>query len=119
MEDGRFSDGATGLTLRDVTLRASLNDTEVDIRQATAADGHGGTVAGAGRISFGPEGESTFRLNLKSFRLIDNEQATASATGQAVIDRDGDGKVRLAGALTIDRADVAARTPTPSSEARR
>lgn len=115
MEDGRFSDGATGLTLRDVTLRASLNDTEVDIRQATAADGHGGTVAGAGRISFGPEGESTFRLNLKSFRLIDNEQATASATGQAVIDRDGDGKVRLAGALTIDRADVAARTPTPSN----
>ncbi len=115
VEDGRFSDGATGLTLRDVTLRASLNDTEVDIREATAGDGHGGTVAGAGKISFGPEGESTFRLNLKSFRLIDNEQATASATGQAVIDRDGDGKVRLAGALTIDRADVAARTPTPSN----
>jgi translocation and assembly module TamB len=46
--------------------------------------------------------------------LIDNDLATASASGQATIDRNADGKVRLAGALTIDRADVSARTPTPS-----
>ncbi|WP_304186368.1 translocation/assembly module TamB domain-containing protein [Phenylobacterium aquaticum] len=115
VDGGRFSDGATGLNLKDVTLRAAMSDTQVDITQAEGSDGRGGTVKGAGRISLAPEGASTFRLDLKSFRLIDNEQATASASGQAVIDRTPEGKVRLAGALTIDRADVAARTPTPSN----
>jgi translocation and assembly module TamB len=71
-------------------------------------------VNGAGRISLERQGVSSFRLDLKAFRLIDNEQATASATGQATIDRAANGKVRLSGALTIDQANVAARLPTPS-----
>jgi translocation and assembly module TamB len=54
------------------------------------------------------------RLDLKGFRLIDNEKATATATGQATISRAADGKVKIAGDLAIDRADVAAEPPTPS-----
>ena len=114
VDNGRFADGPTGLVLKDVVLKAALADNAINISQATGADGHGGAVDGQGRISLLREGASTFRLNLKSFRLIDNELATASATGQATLDRNADGKVRLAGALTIDRADVSARTPTPS-----
>ena len=114
VENGRFSDGATGLVLQNVTLKAALADNAINISQATGADGHGGAVDGQGRISLLREGASTFRLNLKGFRLIDNELATASASGQATLDRNADGKVRLSGALTIDRADVSARTPTPS-----
>lgn len=112
--DGRFADGSTGLVLRNVNLTAALADNAINISQATGADGHGGTVTGQGRISLLREGASTFRLDLKGFRLIDNDLATASATGQATLDRNADGKVRLAGALTIDRADVSARTPTPT-----
>jgi translocation and assembly module TamB len=111
---GRFTDGATGLVLRDVDLKATLADNAINISQATGADGHGGVVTGQGRISLLREGASTFRLDLKGFRLIDNDMATASASGQATLDRNAAGKVRLAGALTIDRADVAARTPTPT-----
>lgn len=114
VQNGRFSDGATGLVLRDVELGAVLADNAINISHATGADGRGGTVTGQGRISLLRDGASTFRLDLKGFRLIDNDLATASATGQATIDRNADGKVRLAGALTIDRADVSARTPTPS-----
>ncbi|MDP3854642.1 translocation/assembly module TamB domain-containing protein [Phenylobacterium sp.] len=114
MDRGQFTDGATGLALRDVTLRTTFADNAVNVTQATGADGHGGTVAGSGRISLFREGSSTLRLDLKGFRLIDNDQATGSASGQAVIDRAADGKVRLAGALTIDRADVAAKVSTPS-----
>jgi len=114
MVKGRFSDGATGLALRDVTLRTTFADNAVNVTEATGADGHGGTVAGSGRISLFREGTSTLRLDLKGFRLIDNDQAQASATGQATIDRAADGKIRLSGALTIDRADVAAKLSTPS-----
>ncbi|MDB5474498.1 MAG: hypothetical protein JWP49_9, partial [Phenylobacterium sp.] len=111
---GRFDDGQTGLSLRQVALTASFENTSVNVTQASGVDGHGGSVNGAGRISLEREGVSSFRLDLKGFRLIDNELATASATGQATIDRAANGKVRLSGALSIDQANVAARLPTPS-----
>jgi translocation and assembly module TamB len=114
VEGGRFDDGATGLSLRSVALKADFARDEVNVTQASGVDGHGGSVSGTGRISLAREGASSFRLDLKGFRLIDNDQATASATGRATIDRAADGKGRLSGALTIDRADVAARLPTPS-----
>jgi translocation and assembly module TamB len=114
VDGGRFDDGATGLSLRNVALKADFARDAVNVTSATGVDGHGGSVAGTGRISLAREGSSSFRLDLKAFRLIDNDLATASATGQATIDRTADGKVRLSGALKLDRADVAARVPTPS-----
>ena len=114
VDQGRFSDGATGLVLTDVTLRATLANNAVNIVQATGADGHGGTLSGSGRLSLLRNGASTFKLDLKEFRLIDNDLATASASGQASLDRGADGKVRLAGDLTIDRADVTAKLTSSS-----
>jgi translocation and assembly module TamB len=111
---GRFDDGATGLSLRDVVLKATFSDGSVNVAEAHGVDGRGGSVSGQGRMSLMREGVSSFKLDLKGFRLIDNDQATASASGQATIDRAADGKVRLSGALTIDRADVAPALPTPS-----
>lgn len=114
VDGGRFDDGATGLSLRNVSLKADFARDAVNVTQASGVDGRGGSVTGTGRISLAREGASSFRLDLKAFRLIDNDMATASATGQATIDRAADGKGRLSGTLTIDRADVAARLPTPS-----
>ena len=114
VDNGRFSDGATGLLLREVALKADLADQALNIAQISASDGHGGALSGQGRISLQRDGDSSFRLDLKGFRLIDNELATASATGQATINRTADGKVKLTGALGIDRADVSARPPAPS-----
>ena len=114
VEAGRFDDGVTGLSLRDVALSATFDQSGVNVAQAAGVDGHGGTATGAGRISLTPEGTSSLRLTLKAFRLVDNDLATASASGPATISRGPDGRVKLAGNLTIDRADVAARLPTPS-----
>lgn len=114
VDGGRFEDGPTGLVLNDVVLRATFANTAINVTQATGADGHGGTLAGSGRINLFRAGVSSFRLDLKGFRLIDNDVAAASATGQATIDRAADGKVRISGDLTIDRADVAANPPVPS-----
>ncbi|WP_374471411.1 translocation/assembly module TamB domain-containing protein [Phenylobacterium sp.] len=112
--DGRFEDGQTGLSLRQIALRADFADSAVNVTRVTGVDGHGGSVAGAGRISLARAGVSSFRLNLDNFRLIDNEQATAHASGPVTIDRGSDGRVRLSGDLGIDRADVAADLPIPS-----
>lgn len=114
VERGRFDDGSSGLSLRDVALKATFSQSAVNVTDARGADGRGGQLNGQGRISLLRDGLSSFRLDLKGFRLIDNETATASATGQATINRASDGKVKLTGNLAIDRADVAAEPLVPT-----
>ena len=111
---GRFIDGATGLTLRDLGLTATMADNLVELSAAQAGDGHGGTATGSGRISLVRGGASSLKLNLKGFRLIDNQLGVAQASGEAHLDRNAEGKVRLSGDLTVDRADLTSRTPNPS-----
>jgi translocation and assembly module TamB len=113
-EGGRVDDGQTGLSLRDVIVRVALADNAIDVSQVSGGDGQGGAVSGSGRISLAREGLSSFKLDLKGFRVIDNDLASATASGQTTINRGSDGKVRLTGALTIDRADVSAQTKTPA-----
>lgn len=114
LSGGRFEDGQTGLRLQDVAITANLADNAIDVSQAQAGDGRGGTASGAGRISLARDGVGSFRLDMKNFQVIDNELAKAQATGQTTINRAADGKVKLSGALTIDRADVSAQSKTPA-----
>lgn len=113
LDDGGFEDGQTGLRLRNVVLRAALADNAIDVSQAIGEDGQGGTISGQGRISLARDGVGNFKLDMKSFRLIDNDLASAVATGQASVNRSADGKIKLTGAVTIDRADVSAQSKTP------
>lgn len=114
LEGGAFEDGLTGLKLKDLSLAADFNDSAVDVSRVQGSDGRGGSVTGSGRISLERNGVSTFRMDLKSFTLINNETAMAIASGQATLNRDAAGKVRLEGALRVERADIAADPPTPS-----
>ena len=112
--DGQFVDSATGLKLTGVSLAAQLSQNAIDVSQFAGQDGAGGQIKGSGRISLERAGSSSFRLDLTRFRLIDNDLATAVASGEATISRAADGAVKLTGALLIDRADVAANPPIPS-----
>lgn len=114
LKGGAFEDGTLGLKLRDLVVSADLADNAIDVNTFTAADGRGGKLAGGGRISLLRNGPSNLRLNLTGFRLIDNDAIDAIASGQATLNRDAEGKVALTGALTIDRATIAADPPTPS-----
>jgi len=117
LENGGFDDGQTGLRLRNVIIRMALADNAIDVSEASGGDGRGGEVSGSGRISLARDGIGSFRLNLRGFQVVDNDLATASATGQATINRGADGKVKMTGALTIDRADVSAQSKTPAGVA--
>ncbi|MFI4976534.1 MAG: translocation/assembly module TamB domain-containing protein [Caulobacterales bacterium] len=117
VQNGQFTDAPTGLTLQKVTLSARLADNAIDVSQFTASDDHAGTLSGVGRISLEREGVSSFKLDLKGFQLIDNEIGTATATGTATVSRTAAGLVELSGILNVDRADIAAKPPTPSGVA--
>lgn len=114
LANGSFDDAATGLRLRDLTLAATFEGEQVNVASVAATDGNGGRLNGQGRISLERSGTSSFRLDIARFQLIDNDLAKATASGEATINRDAQGRVQLSGALTIDRADIAAKPPTPS-----
>ena len=114
IEGGRFQDLGTGLDLKNLTAQSTFDRIAVNVQRFAGDDGHGGQLSGSGRVSFADDGMSTFSLTLQKFRLIDNELARASASGQVTITRDAAGKARLAGALTVDRADITAKPPVPN-----
>ena len=111
---GGFEDGAVGLSLRDLTLRADLKGDAIDVEHLSAGDGARGALAGGGRLSLVRGGVSGLRLDLKGFRLFDTTLGQATASGELDVARAADGKVRLGGVLAIDRARISPAAATPS-----
>ena len=105
---GRFEDAATGLKLRNLVADVDLADTVLDVSKFSASDAKAGVVSGSGRADLATNGASSLTLNAKGFQLLDNDAAKATATGAVTVTRGADGKAELAGALTIDRADISA-----------
>lgn len=114
LDDGRFQDEDTGLRLEKVVLRADLTGDAVDVSRFSGVDAASGQVSGQGRASLLRDGASTFRADVKNFRLIDTDLARATASGQVTVNRAADGKVQIAGALNIDRAQISPNPPAAS-----
>ena len=114
LRNGRFEDAATGLKLRNLVAELDMRDDTLTVNRFTAQDAHTGTLSGDGRMSFLSGGSSTLTLTARGFQLLDNDQAKATASGVVTVVAGGDGKARLSGQLTIDRADISteiAQTP--------
>ena len=112
--DGAFEDAGVGLVLKGLAVRADLKGDAVDVASLAATDGGKGSMSGSGRLSLVRNGESSLRLGLKGFRLFDTALGQAVASGNLDVNRAADGKVKLAGALTIDRAQISPKAATPS-----
>lgn len=115
LSKGSFDDVGAGLRLRDLAVQAEANADQVNIRSLSANDGSGGEVTGQGRLGLAPDSASTLSLVLKRFKLIDNEQIEALASGTATLVRGADGRTTATGDLIIDRADVTADSRANSS----
>ncbi len=114
---GAFQDPGAGLALKGVTLSADLKGNAIDVASFNATDGAKGAISGSGRLSLERSGASALRLNLKDFRLIDTALVQAAASGAVDVDRAADGRVRLAGTLTVDHALISPTAPVPSGVA--
>ena len=110
LANGRFEDAGTGLKLREISAEAMLNGQTLDVRRFAANDVRSGVLSGQGRLDLAPNGASTLTLTARSFQLLDNESAKATASGTVTVVQDAKGHARLSGGLTIDRADISAET---------
>ncbi len=107
---GRFQDAATGLVLTDLSLDAALKRDVITMQTFSAKDAKAGAISGSGSISLVRGGGSNLKLDLQRFRLLDNDTAEATASGQVVVTRAADGQVKIQGTLTLDRAQINAET---------
>jgi translocation and assembly module TamB len=114
LADGRFGDIASGLQLQALGVDAVFGQDALTVQKFSGADGHGGSISGDGRVSFEEAGDSTFRLVLKKFQLLDNNIGRATASGSVLVAHPAKGQGRVSGTLTVDRADIVAAAPTPN-----
>ena len=114
---GQLRDAASGLYLKDLAIASVFDEGAITVQSLSGSDGRQGSVTGEGVLSLASTGISTLKLDLKRFQLIDNEVGRAQASGQVTVTRDANGHAELSGALTVDRADIAANPPTPTGVA--
>jgi translocation and assembly module TamB len=108
LANGRFEDAPTGLTLRNLAATAAFEGAKVDVKSFQGLDGRAGAISGQGTLDLTRGGQSSLTLVLKGFQLLDNETASAVASGPLTLSRDADGRVNLAGQLTIERSAISA-----------
>ncbi|MBU1324055.1 MAG: translocation/assembly module TamB domain-containing protein [Alphaproteobacteria bacterium] len=111
LSDGTFRDSSSGLRLEDLGLAVRFDDETALIETFAASDGDGGAVAGEGRLGLRQGSASSFRLQLSRFRVIDNELASARASGPLTVERRTDGNITLAGRLDVDEARIEPNLP--------
>ncbi len=103
---GRFDDYSTGLRLTNLSLSADLKRDLVTLKTLSAKDDKGGAISGSGSISLARGGGSDLKLALANFKLLDNDTAEATATGLVTLTRSPDGKVKITGDLSLNRAQI-------------
>jgi translocation and assembly module TamB len=110
MTNGQLEEYTTGLKLTNLQASAQLGRDTITVTSLTANDNKQGKVAGSGTLSLQRGGASDLTFQLTNFRLIDNDTATANASGKITAVRAADGKVGITGELSIDRAEINAET---------
>ncbi len=111
LQQGRFRDSATGVSLETITLASRFDDTTGLVETFSAVDGSGGSVSGSGRIGLKQGSASSFQLLFNRFRIIDNDIAEARASGPLSVTRGTDGNITLTGQMDIDEARIEANPP--------
>jgi len=114
LAEGSFRDSASGLVLRQLTLDSRFDDEAAVIQSFSARDEGDGRVEGSGRLNLRQGGGSTFTLNLDGFTIIDNDLATAQASGPVTATRGADGNIALVGRIEVDDALVRPNLPGSS-----
>lgn len=111
-EHGFYQQDQTGLILRDLTVHTTLTPSQLSINMVSANDGRGGTVKGAGNITYNSKNflkdGASLRLNINADRMqvlrLDDRQATASAA--LLIAGDVLHRLTVGGKITVHSANI-------------
>ncbi len=104
--NGRLEDAQSGLVLTGLSATAQLKRDVVTLTSFSAKDENKGQITGSGSVSLMRGGGSSLKLDLKEFRLVNNDTAEATATGPVTLTRTPDGKVTIQGSLLVNRAQI-------------
>ncbi len=103
IENGRFEDKLTGVTLVDLDARVAIDDRGVTIENFTAAGPRGGRLTATGGSANPREGR--IAVNVDEMRIVDRPDARATASGELTLQWEGLHS-SLTGELNIIEASV-------------
>ena len=105
---GSVQELASGINLRDLTLRAQAAGNRLTIEELSASDRGGGKLTGHGGLSVPPGGGFAYDVTLDAAtaRVMDNPLGVVVLSGNLGLAGDL-ASAAVKGALTIDRADIA------------
>jgi translocation and assembly module TamB len=101
LESGRFEDKESGLRLRDMAARVTVNERGARLDAFSANDSQGGSVRATGVVS-GPAA-GAIELTLARLALLGRQEAKVRASGALQLTWLGP-VVRMGGALSVDEA---------------
>jgi autotransporter translocation and assembly factor TamB len=104
LRDGVFEQGDVGLALRDISLTAELNGEELNVPEFSALGTNGGALNGSGLVNL-RRASGSVNLKADNLRAISRREGRADVSGDITLSQ-ADGKIELAGLLTVDRAEI-------------
>jgi autotransporter translocation and assembly factor TamB len=112
LTNGTFEQGALGLELVDITMRAELSGQTITVPQLTARGRNGGTLDGSGRMGLGV-GTGTVDIQAEKLLVLSRREGQAEVSGTLELSRT-ETLLRLGGELRVTDADLnIARLPKP------
>jgi translocation and assembly module TamB len=104
---GRIEEARIGLLLTDVEGSARLEGPRLVVEEITARDDAEGRVRASGEVEFGgaPGSNTRARLEVSNLQAVRTSENSAVLSGALDFTRGDDG-ARLAGALTVERAEL-------------
>ena len=103
--DGGFEHGDLGLTLTDLALETHLDGDTLSLGSLVAQSGSDGRMSGSGHVSLSGQTSDEISLQIVNLTVLDRSDMNARASGDMKIQRT-DGKTRIDGELTLDRANI-------------
>jgi translocation and assembly module TamB len=107
LDNGRYDNGMTGTTLRNVTLRAEARQRQLTIVEVTATDGGRGRITGEGAVAIEPLAAFPFELEvgISNAELVRREDVRAVLGGRVALAGDASAAM-LSGRIRINEATM-------------
>jgi translocation and assembly module TamB len=112
--EAAYEHGETGLALRDISGRGVFDQNSARISDVKANDGHGGTLAGEGQVTWNGALQGGIKFRTNNLRVLGRDDRLAVVSGDGAVEV-GDQATAITGAFVVQQARVSVEQPASSS----
>ncbi len=112
--EGAYEHGDTGLVLRDISARGVFDQNSAHITDVKANDGKGGTLTGAGEITWNGNVHGGVTFTANNLRALGRDDRLAVVSGDGAM-KIGDANIAITGKFAVQQARISIEQPASAS----